>query len=184
MNKIKDNATANLKGFVVIKKDGKVVRAQHNLIVKTGRQFIYDITENNGFFSPDSTGDYANYKFYKLYAEKASGKSVMTTDDMELTDVSSRVSDTGKNIFEINKKQSVIINGSRDEFYKSFTVSLDGVDNDTIGAVFITINKYGASGFEAESNSSSNEVLFSRAVFDPIVLSSDSSYTLTYYIYF
>jgi len=183
----------SLKGYVYIYQDGKLVVEGHNLIVNTGRQFVKDLFMDQAFASitineDDSGTKYNDYKFYKAYFGKTGINTFVTQENTTFESVkTSAISSLTKNLGIIGtstENTAVIYSDFATRKFR-FEMEINGTTDNvvSISEIYLTIKQYNkAENAFAEGNE--NEVLFSRFVFDPIFIGTNSNCKIIYYIAF
>lgn len=191
------------KGYVVIKdKDGKIIRANFNTIVNEGKKIIISKLFPNIFFNDSSNINKSTYEGYEFYG-LCFGQSLNETTINYAYDSSEYVEilpDNANNplFFHLNENTSNVseFNIKYDEETKRYYLAI------TIrvipGSDLITDYSKDGDSFSKNSvcslaiimkNDNIDDInekykLFSRFRFDPLPVTSDSEFILTYYIYF
>ena len=176
-----------IKGFYILEQDGKIIAKGHNMIVNTGRQFLFDVFTSK--FGRTST-PYEDYYFYRLYAGKQLPTNLVTTAETTLDNIKNEIitkpggsTVIDENFYRVFDTENGKLNG-KDIIYRNNQIQLEVQFTGTayaqcISSFFITFITDNESGPNTET-----ETLFSRFVIDPIYLVSGSSYNLKYYISF
>ena len=181
----------NPKGFVIItnKNTGEILLKKHNMILTEGRKVILSKLLNgfNNYTSKENLTDYSDYQFKCVCF---SSNAQETKKDMKISNenlgfVSKMENNKEQNLnrkyfsYALNSGNFTLENDNENFYFKINTnVSLP------IGAESGVIDHISSLGIIMEKVSSGAELLFSRISFDPIQISADTTFELTYYIYF
>jgi hypothetical protein len=170
MKRIEDRvgvSDSKIRGVVVIKRpDGTVLLRKENAIVQNGRKFIRDKFVSAGL--PAATGFASPLSNYTLTKVGFGGSDVATEYTM------TGLVNSGK---EVALDSSKILAES-DSMFVRFTAEMDRSAEST----GYTIREIGL--IMESSEESEGDLLFSRAVFDPITVAPGEKYQVEYYIYF
>lgn len=157
---------SKIRGFVVLKKkDGTVVFKKENMIVESGRKFIREKFLVSGVLDQDTyVGDYADYSLTHI----AFGNSDVVTE----YSMTSLVSE--------NTNLRISVSGNTEADTAQMFVKFSGEIDLTTASEGYTVKELGL----ILTADGEDDDLFSRVVFDPIVVAATETYTVEYYIYF
>lgn len=199
------NDSLGLKGFLIItdNKTGKIILKKHNMILKGAKQILlakFLDTVANGTFDEavvkaseksemiEHVNLYKDYNLQKfIFFNDGSNSDVSYTDtysDFETyitsnTSILISLMEGGNSNDDINltKVSNFTFDTDGDHYVLkiSTNITLTGLDSES--------RSFNSLVSVAE-NGNEGKILFSRIKFDPIILSTDSTLNLTYYIYF
>lgn len=194
------NDSTGPKGFVIIKdtKTGEILVKKHNMIVKTGKEFLLNfLLQNSGSETPTTTvcTTYNNtYKDYRLNKYAFGACTAETTYDFTKDDFN-KVNNTHT---EPSYKDIILEGGSSGGATSNMIVSSgSGYDSSTVltGHPYLKfvfqetgdqrldyVSELGL--FLSKGDDNPEYELFSRIVFDPIPYGANTNFTISYYIYF
>jgi len=151
-----DDSHSNIRGFAVLKQDdGTVLFKKENMIVKKGREFILKKLMGEEVLAEDGITP----------VTFSNGKIEFNNSTEMTTPLDESLKGSELAPISINFSSS---NLSYTDLITTITVSITG-ETKIISELGIFL---------------SDDSLFSRVVFEPVSVSSTTSYTLTYYIYF
>ncbi len=175
----------NIRGHVVIKKNGNIIVDKDNMIVLDGRKYLRELFVNS--FSnavlPSNVEETSKGEYDLLY-KNYSVSHVAIGDGSNATILNS-VAMSGGNIRYIPLNTGSITFGTSGDMFMIIQTTIDNInltDSFTVQelGLFLTNN-----GLDITAPSlDSPKKLFSRIVFDPIPVSSGDKYEVIYYIYF
>ncbi len=163
---------SKIRGIVVIKrKDGTILLKKENAIVRNGRKFIRDKFIASGIPAlSDFTSELSTYELDMI----AFGSSDVATEyDME-----SLVSQDTESEVTISDESDAVAAESGTMFIK-FSAQMDR----TALSTGYTVREIGLVLVDS-AVSPGPDLLFSRAVFDPITIAPGETYQVEYYLYF
>jgi len=156
------DSSQKIRGYVILtKSDGTVIFKKDNMIVENGRTYIRNLVH-----SKLSGGTTENRSFANLRLGTGTALTTPTTIASAITklgeDIELSVSNVTIPIIPVNSIDSVSI---------QISTQIDGADyvSEIVSELGILL---------------SDGSLFSRLVFEPVPLTSGTTYNLTYYIYF
>lgn len=170
------------KGYVVISdKDGNVIREGHNMVLLNGKKMIASnlFNSNMGFFNTPNTEDnLSNYKITHI--------AIYSNADETIFDGSYRIDNDQNNTadknkikeFELDKNNTVMetVENSNGHFYIKISVSYKGESQATVP----TANSIGL----IATVDGKEKIMFSRIRFDSVVLTTETEFNISYYLYF
>jgi hypothetical protein len=147
---------SKIRGYVVLERDGKVIFKKENMIVENGRNYIKNLVHSKLIDGTSEARSISTLKF-------GEGTALVDASDTDLI----------SNVLFYNKTLSItnltVLSG--DEIGLKVTVEVEG--NDSPAASVTELGLFLSDGS-----------LFSRLVFDVFPLNQNTTYNLTYYIYF
>jgi hypothetical protein len=147
---------SKIRGYVVLERDGKVIFKKENMIVENGRNYIKNLVHSKLNGGTIEARSISTLKF-------GEGTALVDASDTDLV----------SNVPFYNKTLSItnltVLSG--DEIGLKVTVEVEG--NDSPAASVTELGLFLSDGS-----------LFSRLVFDVFPLNQNTTYNLTYYIYF
>ena len=152
---------SSIRGYVVMTdENGKTLFAKNNMIVKKGREIIQKCVAKSVF----GKGEGNTLTFSTL---KFGDKNDVTKSDNDKLH--------GNECLKDNKNIKIDIStGDRCIILKT-TIALTDDDNDTI---------ISEAGLFCKDTDNNKDIMFSRVAFAPLTITTKTTYTLNYYIYF
>ena len=175
MRKIEERVNVSdskIRGVVVFKRqDGTIVLKKENAIVQNGRKFIRDkfVASGIAYLSAFESG-LSTYTLNKI----AFGSSDVATE-YDMTELVAQDDETIVTIDEV----SGAVEAEEGSMFIKFSAEMDRTSLST----GFTVREIGLI-LEDTSESPAADLLFSRAVFDPITVAPGEKYQVEYYIYF
>lgn len=192
-----------LKGYVIIKdkQTGKILVNKHNMILKKGKEMILSKLIGGNFdriSNGDSYRDLENYNNYVLYKAIFYNNTSEVSYEDEIGSLSINVEDKNSGEGSEFDTDRIDINlDSNNMFLEDhnghpalkivlnidFNNSNYGEDMTSLDErIFSSLSLVAKS--ESANSDNDNAILFSRIVFDPIIVTAESILNLVYYIYF
>jgi hypothetical protein len=161
---------SKIRGIVVIKdQSGNIILRKENMIVESGRKFIRDIFITNGIAAKaDYSGTYSSFLLTHVVfgSSDVASQSTMTSLQNE--------------VLRVRLLENNVITDDN-----SVQIMFKAIADLTSSPIGITIKELGLVAKEFNNGvETTNEILFSRAVFDSIPVSAGEKYEVEYYIYF
>lgn len=170
------------KGFIILKnlKTGEILVKKHNMIVKNGRKYLFDIfmdkqsTSNDGINYEIATGDgnLKNYKLNKLQFGHGINETIYESTGLE-------------NPLK-SESEGIIVSGqtgkpvSESSYFKiEYTFKFEFNSSE---AAATTISELGL--FLTSDETTAEDKMFSRVTFDPVPINANTEFELKYYVYF
>jgi hypothetical protein len=158
---------SKIRGFVVLKKqDGTVVFKKENMIVESGRKFIREKFLIAGVSGQNSyLGDYAVYSLTHIGFGNSDVVTEYNMTSLVSENKSLRIPVVTQNTTADTAQMFIKFSGEVD-----LTTASEGYTVKELGLILTAEDE--------------DDDLFSRIVFDPIVIGATDTYTVEYYIYF
>lgn len=192
------NDSTGPKGFVIIKdaKTGRILIKKHNMIVKTGKEFLLNFLLKNSCASDDlGITDLKDYDGYRLSNYAFGTGTAETTYDFDIDDFNNG------DINTLNYKELVTVGTNSNGNTENMKFIQD---NDSSDSPVLSNHPYLKFTFSEVGDNSLDDVselglfltkqdiendivdykLFSRIVFDPIPYGANNEFKVSYYIYF
>lgn len=180
------------KGYVVISdKDGNVIREGHNMVLLNGKKMVASNLIKQDLFTvkdskPDNINDFSNYKITHI-AIYSDGNETIFNENYSISDniigEPLELSTSNTKIYELENSDG--------HFYIKISFSYKGKSQTSVP----TANSIGliatqsksepqVSSQEGSSTDPPKRIMFSRIRFDSVVLTTETEFNISYYLYF
>lgn len=169
------------KGFIILKnlKTGEILVKKHNMIVKNGRKYLFDIfmekqpANSDGGINYEGaiTDSLKDYKLNKLKFGYGINETVY-----ESTELGSPLESGSGSIIISEQTGTPISDSSYFKIEYTFKFKFNSSE-----AAATTISEL---GLFLTLNNTTPDIMFSRVTFDPVPINANTEFELKYYVYF